>query len=31
VGSLRLDVGVNPDRRPTEDSYAVHFSVGMAF
>ena len=31
VGPIRLDVGLNPDRKPQEDDYAVHLSVGMSF
>jgi len=31
VGPARVDVAFNPDKRPDEDSYVVHFSVGMAF
>lgn len=31
VGPLRLDYGVNPDRRPGEDFGAFHFSFGVAF
>lgn len=31
VGALRLDVGLNPDKRSGEDNYVIHFSVGMAF
>jgi outer membrane protein assembly complex protein YaeT len=31
VGPARVDVAFNPDRRPDEDSYVIHFSVGMAF
>ena len=31
VGPARVDVAFNPDKRPDEDSYVIHFSVGMAF
>jgi outer membrane protein insertion porin family len=31
VGALRLDVGVNPSTRASEENYVIHFSVGMAF
>jgi outer membrane protein assembly complex protein YaeT len=31
IGPVRVDAGWNPDPRPDEDSYAVHFSVGMSF
>jgi outer membrane protein insertion porin family len=33
IGPLRLDIAVNPDRRKEdgEDSFQVHFSLGMAF
>ena len=31
IGPLRLDYGVNPDRRPDEDFGAFHFSFGFAF
>lgn len=31
VGPIRLDYGVNPDRRKDEDFGAFHFSFGMAF
>ena len=31
IGPLRVDVGFNPNRRPGEDRFVVHFSVGMAF
>ena len=31
VGPLRLDYGINPDRRADEDFGAFHFSFGMAF
>jgi outer membrane protein assembly complex protein YaeT len=31
VGAARVDVAFNPDRRRDEDSYVIHFSVGMAF
>jgi outer membrane protein insertion porin family len=31
VGPLRLDVGINPDRRPGEDTYVIHLSVGFPF
>jgi outer membrane protein insertion porin family len=31
VGPIRLDVGFNPDRKPQEDDYAIHLSVGMSF
>lgn len=31
VGLVRLDVGVNPDRRPNEHWGAAHFSFGFAF
>lgn len=31
VGPLRLDYGVNPDRRKGEDFGAFHFSFGVAF
>jgi outer membrane protein insertion porin family len=31
VGPIRLDYGVNPDRREDEDFGAFHFSFGMAF
>lgn len=31
IGPLRLDYGVNPDRRPEEDFGAFHFSFGFAF
>jgi len=31
VGPVRLDVGVNPNRRTEEQWGAVHLSFGMAF
>jgi len=31
VGSLRFDVGWNPNPLPDEDAYAAHFSIGQAF
>ncbi len=31
IGPLRLDGAVNPDPRPEESDWAIHFSVGMAF
>ena len=31
VGSLRFDVGWNPNPLPDEDTYAAHFSIGHAF
>jgi len=31
VGPVRVDVAFNPDKRPDEESYVIHFSVGMAF
>ncbi len=31
VGPLRLDYGINPDRREGEDFGAFHFSFGVAF
>jgi len=31
IGPLRLDYGVNPDRRTEEDFGAFHFSFGFAF
>jgi outer membrane translocation and assembly module TamA len=31
IGPLRLDYGVNPDRRTGEDFGAFHFSFGFAF
>jgi outer membrane protein assembly complex protein YaeT len=31
VGPIRLDYGINPDRREDEDFGAFHFSFGMAF
>ena len=31
IGPLRLDYGVNPDRRDDEDFGAFHFSFGFAF
>ncbi|MBI1852885.1 MAG: outer membrane protein assembly factor BamA [Planctomycetes bacterium] len=31
VGPLRVDVGLNPNPRSGEDTYAIHFSVGYAF
>lgn len=31
VGPIRLDYGVNPDRRKDEDFGALHFSFGVAF
>jgi outer membrane translocation and assembly module TamA len=31
VGPLRLDFGLNPDRRPDEDLWSLHFTVGHAF
>jgi outer membrane protein assembly complex protein YaeT len=31
VGHLRLDAAVNPDPDPQDDTYVVHFSIGMAF
>jgi outer membrane protein assembly factor BamA len=31
VGSVRMDVGVNPDRRPKEHWGAAHLSFGFAF
>lgn len=31
VGPLRLDIAFNPDQRPRENAYAIHFSIGMAF
>jgi outer membrane translocation and assembly module TamA len=31
IGPVRLDYGVNPDRRAGEDIGAFHFSFGFAF
>lgn len=31
VGPLRLDLGVNPDRRPGEEAYVLHFTIGFPF
>ena len=31
VGPLRFDVGINPDRKPTESWGAAHISFGFAF
>jgi outer membrane protein insertion porin family len=31
VGPIRLDYGINPDRRQDEDFGAFHFSFGVAF
>ncbi|MEP7015862.1 MAG: BamA/TamA family outer membrane protein [Verrucomicrobiota bacterium] len=31
IGPIRVDYGINPDRRPTEDFGAFHFSFGFAF
>jgi outer membrane protein insertion porin family len=31
VGPVRLDLGWNPDPRPEEASYTLHFSVGFSF
>jgi outer membrane protein insertion porin family len=31
IGPIRVDYGVNPDPRPTEDFGAFHFSFGFAF
>lgn len=31
VGAVRLDLGVNPDRRPGEEPWVLHLAVGMAF
>jgi outer membrane protein insertion porin family len=31
IGPIRLDYGVNPNPRPTEDFGAFHFSFGFAF
>ena len=31
IGPLRIDYGVNPDRRPGEAFGAFHFSFGFAF
>jgi outer membrane protein insertion porin family len=31
IGPIRLDYGVNPDRRTNEDAGAFHFSFGFAF
>lgn len=31
IGPIRLDYGINPDRRPGEDFGAFHFSFGFAF
>jgi hypothetical protein len=31
IGPIRMDYGVNPDPRPSEDSGAFHFSFGFAF
>ncbi len=31
VGPLRLDLALNPTPRESENPYALHFSVGMAF
>jgi len=31
VGPLRLDFALNPTPRESENPYALHFSVGMAF
>jgi outer membrane protein assembly factor BamA len=31
IGPLRLDVGVNPDRRRDEDPFVIHFSIGYPF
>jgi len=31
IGPVRLDWGINPDRRPDEAKWVVQFSVGVAF
>jgi outer membrane protein assembly factor BamA len=31
IGPIRLDAGINPNRRPDEDSYVIHFSIGYPF
>ena len=31
IGPIRLDAGFNPDRRPGEDRFVIHFAVGMPF
>lgn len=31
IGPLRVDAAFNPDKRPTEDEWVVHFSIGMPF
>jgi outer membrane protein assembly complex protein YaeT len=31
IGPIRLDGAVNPDRRPGEESWVVHLSVGLPF
>ena len=31
IGPLRLDGAVNPDPRPGEDDWVIHFSIGMPF
>jgi outer membrane translocation and assembly module TamA len=31
VGPLRIDYGINPDRRENEDFGALHVSFGAAF
>ena len=31
IGPLRVDAGWNPDPKDDEDSYAVHFAVGLSF
>ena len=29
IGPLALDYGINLDRRPWEDPWAIHFSIGL--
>jgi outer membrane protein insertion porin family len=31
IGPIRLDVGFNPNRKPDEDRFVIHFAVGMPF
>jgi outer membrane protein insertion porin family len=31
IGSMRLDYGYNPNRKPGEDAGAFHFAIGVAF
>jgi len=31
IGPIRVDTGFNPSRRPGEDRFVIHFSVGMPF